>query len=37
MNTVKKVLQYLKKYIPLMVVSLLLAVGIVHLHYMYRF
>ena len=29
MNTVKKVLQYLKKYIPLMVVSLLLAVGIV--------
>lgn len=29
MNTVKKVLQYLKKYIPLMVISLLLAVGIV--------
>lgn len=29
MNTVKKVLQYLKKYIPLMVFSLLLAVGIV--------
>jgi len=29
MNTVKKVLQYLKKYIPLMVLSLLLAVGIV--------
>ena len=29
MNTVKKVLQYLKKYIPLMVISLILAVGIV--------
>jgi len=29
MSTVKKVLQYLKKYIPLMVLSLLLAVGIV--------
>ena len=29
MDTVKKVLQYLKKYIPLMVISLLLAVGIV--------
>jgi len=29
MNKVKKVLQYLKKYIPLMVLSLLLAVGIV--------
>ena len=29
MNTVKKVLRYLKKYIPLMVLSLLLAVGIV--------
>lgn len=29
MSTVKKVLQYLKKYIPLMVISLLLAVGIV--------
>lgn len=29
MSTVKKVLSYLKKYIPLMVISLLLAVGIV--------
>ncbi len=29
MDTVKKVLQYLKKYIPLMMISLLLAVGIV--------
>ena len=29
MKTVKKVLQYLKKYIPLMVLSLILAVGIV--------
>lgn len=29
MKTIKKVLHYLKKYIPLMVVSLLLAVGIV--------
>ena len=29
MDTVKKVLQYLKKYIPLMVISLILAVGIV--------
>ena len=29
MSTVKKVLQYLKKYIPLMILSLLLAVGIV--------
>ena len=29
MKTVKKVLHYLKKYIPLMVISLLLAVGIV--------